>query len=247
MLLQPRTSTSGGPAWRALRGIAATARRALPARRSSRLVLLLTMLASLALALPFDNWAGTNRPRPWPGGVIRYWDATGWRGTVPLAVAQWNRSGVAVRFVRARSRAEAELVVVSSSRMVERMCRRAHLTGDGNSCVGYATTIGYPGPGRVRVLLPDEPPAPATDGSAENVRLVVHELGHILGLTHRSTCASVMYRSASLRDCDRRALYTSAPSPASGLCGPFPTDVAAAQQLYGKTRRHGSRWCVGGG
>jgi hypothetical protein len=221
----------------------AAGRRLVPRRARALVPLVLSVLVSFALALPLDNWAGTARPRPWPGGVITYWDATGWRDTVPQAVAQWNRSGVKVRFVRARSRAAADVVLLSDSHKVDRQCRQAHLSGSGRSCAGYATTIGYPGRGGAKVLLRDRPPSTLGDPPAQEVRLVVHELGHILGLTHRASCRSVMNRSSALSDCDREKLLAAAPRPGARLCGPFPADVAAARRLYGSTHRRGGRWC----
>jgi hypothetical protein len=236
------TTPSGRPGPKLARGLAA-GRRLVPSRARSLVPLLLSVLVSVALALPLDNWAGTARPRPWPGGVITYWDATGWRDTVPQAVAQWNRAGARVRFVRAQSRAAADVVLLSDSDKVDRQCRQAHVSGSGRSCAGYATAIGYPGPAGAKVLVRDRPPSTLGDPPAQEVRLVVHELGHILGLTHRPSCRSVMNHSSALTGCDREKLFAAAPSSSARLCGPFPADVAAARRLYGSTRRKGSRWC----
>jgi hypothetical protein len=63
------------------------------------------------------------------------------------------------------------------------------------------------------------------------LRLVEHELGHVLGAGHLPGCA-VMNPDPALFDCG-----LAVPAPEHGvprsLCGPFAADVAAVAKLYG--------------
>ena len=67
--------------------------------------------------------------------------------------------------------------------------------------------------------------------TASDVRLVVHELGHTLGLEHdRSERCAVMQPDVALAGCGARGGYSGEGPP---VCGPFISDVRKASALYG--------------
>jgi len=147
----------------------------------------------------------------WPGRTITYYDASGQTGSVRMAVAAWNRSGVRVRFrpVR-RSRAQ---VIISSQRRV--------------GCAGVAQ-LGYTGR-QARAILgggcPDE------WGRAQ---IAAHELGHILGLAHEPRRCALM-NAVLLNGAPQRCAE---PGRSRYRCGILePDDVRGAVRLYGGTVR----------
>jgi hypothetical protein len=160
-------------------------------------------------------------PRPWPGGRLTYYDTSGSRPAVDAAAARWNVSGADVRIVPARDRRSADVVFVANGEALAERC--------GHRCLGLASSIGRPAHGRVTVLLnPSITGAPTPIG----VWVAMHELGHVLGLSHREGTCSLMNAHAYDDSCSfaSGAASDSGPLP----CGPASRDVAAAARLYGR-------------
>jgi len=198
-------------------------------RRTKLLVCAVCLIAATPGAL-----AAEARPTPrtggWPDGTVRYYDASDWPRTVAAAAARWSRD-LRVRFVAVRRRSEAQLIIISrASRQIVEDCPH----DDGRGLLPAACAqIGYV-PGRVsRVTLPratayqDRNPTPA------DLRLVEHELGHVLGEHHLHGCA-VMNPNVDLQGCTQPMTeLTISDRLQRWLCGPFPADVRALAGIYG--------------
>src|SRR5215208_536384 len=84
------------------------------------IVLLVVVLAALGLwrVLPV---ARAGHVSTWPGGDVRYFDATGMAGTVDAAAARWNASGARVHLRPVRSARDADVVfTVDDRRLLDR-------------------------------------------------------------------------------------------------------------------------------
>jgi hypothetical protein len=182
-------------------------------------VLALGLLALGRAELPVLAAGG---PHPWAGGELTYFDASGSRAAVDAAAARWNRSGADVRIVPARDRASADVVFVADAKGLAAGC--------GSRCLGMASSIGRPSDGRVTVMLnPTIAGAPTPIG----VWVAMHELGHVLGLSHREGRCSLMNAHAYDDSCSfAGGAGGSGPLP----CGPASADVAEAARLYGRDR-----------
>jgi hypothetical protein len=160
-----------------------------------------------------------DKPQPWPGGRVTYYDVSDSREAVDAAARRWNRSGVRVQLTRAESRAAADVVFVADGALLRDRC--------GTRCLGLASSIGRPRSGRVTVLLD---PEIAGRPTALNVWVAMHELGHVLGLRHREGTCSLMNARAYDDACTFAGTSERGPLP----CGPATGDVAAAARLYGR-------------
>lgn len=203
----------------------AFARSLLRRLRCARLRLAAPILAALAAGpvvlaggdLPVLAAGG---PQPWPGGKLAYFDSSGSGAAVDAAAASWNRSGAAVRIVRARDAASADVVFVEDGDGLAERC--------GRRCLGLASSIGRPGDGRVTVMLN---PAITGEPTPIGVWVAMHELGHVLGLSHREGTCSLMNAHAYDDSCGfAGGADGSGPPP----CGPASSDVADAARLYGR-------------
>jgi hypothetical protein len=178
------------------------------------------LVALLLLGLTAWPASGGHDPRPWPGGRLTYFDASGSAEAIDAAARRWNRSGVRVHLARAWTRASADVVFVADRRRLRARC--------GPRCLGLSSSIGRPRSGRVTVLLD---PQIAGRPTALNVWVAMHELGHVLGLRHREGTCSLMNAQAY----DDACTFTGSSSGPGPLpCGPASGDVAAAARLYGR-------------
>jgi hypothetical protein len=183
------------------------------------------ILATLSLGLGALGWQelpviAAGGPQPWPHGVLTYFDASGSGTTLDAAAARWSRSGARVRIVRAPDRAHADVVFVEDGAALRASC--------GPNCLGLSSSIGRPSEGRVTVMLS---PAVAGRRTPLSVWVMMHELGHVLGLSHRDGSCSLMNANAYEDSC---SFATGAAAHAPLPCGPASRDVAAAARLYGR-------------
>ena len=190
-------------------------------RVRARHALLLVALVAVGLGARNDLpvLAAGDDPKPWPGGRLTYYDASGSVEAVDAAARRWNHSGVRVQLTRARTRAGADVVFVADRSRLRARC--------GSRCLGLSSSIGRPRSGRVVVLID---PQIAGRPTALNVWVAMHELGHVLGLRHREGTCSLMNARAYDDACTFAGTSERGPLP----CGPATGDVAAAARLYGR-------------
>jgi hypothetical protein len=200
-----------------------TNRRKRPRSRARRAA---PIFATLLLALAPAAWhempvlASDRGPQAWPGGTLTYFDASGSRAAVDAAATRWNRSGVQIRLRPASDRAHANVVFVANAKVLRSTC--------GRSCLGLSSTIGHPRSSRAVVTLN---PSIAGTPTALSVWVVMHELGHVLGLEHRKGSCSLMNAHAF----DDSCTFSRTAKTADALpCGPAASDVTAAARLYGR-------------
>ncbi len=182
-------------------------------RRARRLAALAGLVALLTLLAPrlLPAVAGTQDP-VWPGGVVNVYDASDMTDTVITAAARWTHSGADVKVRVVEHEQDADVVVRVANQRLIGLC--------GLDCLGYSTSIGRPKDGHSEVLLRGVlggEPRPLS------VWVVAHELGHVLGLHHRSG-----------HDCT-----VMSPRAFDTNCAPSLADLASDE------RRAGLRACAG--
>jgi hypothetical protein len=176
---------------------------------------LLVVVPALGLGLLAGSADGyvTAGP-PWPGGVIRYFNAApDQQWAVQRAVDAWNSSGARVRFVAAR-RARAELLIEHFPKV---------------PCTTNAqASVGYQERARIYVFQLDQ--SSPYCNSLMAVQTVAHELGHVLGLGHETRGCARMNPDGGLQGpslCPQAKRW-------QWRCRLLtPDDVAGAVALYG--------------
>jgi len=165
--------------------------------------------------------AGSSDPK-WRDGVVHVYDASGMTDTITTAAHRWTVSGAKVDIEVVSDRRQADVIVRRDDHRLIALC--------GMDCLGYSTSIGRPSDGHSEVLLRSVlsgHPRPLS------VWVAAHELGHVLGLHHRSghNC-SVMSPRAFDTSC-APSLAASRPTTDELACVPAPADVDVAAGLYG--------------
>jgi hypothetical protein len=191
-------------------------------RAASRPLILGAASIAVAGILSIASIARAGHARTWPGGVVRYYDATDMHRTVAIAVARWNASGADVHLVPVASERAAQLVVRVDDPRLLAVC--------GADCLGFSSAIGRPAHGRSEILLAGPL---STTARPLSVWVAAHELGHVLGLHHRrGRECSLMSAHAFDTRCPP-SLNAADATPAELACVPAPADVDVAVGLYG--------------
>jgi hypothetical protein len=144
-----------------------------------RLALALALLGALVLAPSAHAYKRLSYK--FPSRTITYYDATGsrYKNEVTAAAAAWNKSGARVHWVKAsKSRARVPIRV--------------------NSKIGAAGLGWYFGNGRGLIeLQPTLKKGQLTKRAGEGVatQVIVHEMGHVMGLDHVTNVCAIMQPS----------------------------------------------------
>jgi hypothetical protein len=182
-------------------------------------VLLTTLFLAGFRLLPA---AAGQRSPIWPHGVVRVYDASGMAETVATAAARWNGSGAGVHFEIVDRQRGADVIVRSDDMRLLQLC--------GKDCLGYSTSIGRAAHGANEVYLRG-----SLGGTPRSLSIWVaaHELGHVIGLHHRSghDCSVMSPRAFDTRCAPSLAATT--PTADELACVPAPADVDVAAGMYG--------------
>ncbi len=189
--------------------------------RRAWVVLAVAVVAAVLAAAPGAAAAGR-----WPGTRITYADATAKPRLVAEAIRRWN-AATGLRLVRARRGQRAQIRILPR----------------GNGC-GASAACAYPPPdGRVHISARWRAGSSVVDDPLESefeLDLLVHELGHAIGLDHVSAGCSAMRPIIESWTADCRRLAGPA---GSGIvpCAPFPSDARVLARRYGVRRRPAGR------
>jgi hypothetical protein len=187
-------------------------------------VILLSSLLAFAGGGPV--LAHTGQPATWVG-EIRVYNPTGWQRSVRDAADAWNRTGVTPKFVFVHDARHAQVTVTASTEAVAARCRETY------TCDAVARRRGQRGAIWLPTQVGEEVPSPPL------VRLIVHELGHVLGLRHEMHACARMNTDTGARLCAVLRV-----PPDTYACGPLQHDIQAAERLYGHRTDPSYRpWC----
>jgi hypothetical protein len=187
-------------------------------------LILLSSLLAIAAGRPV--LAHTGQPGPWLG-EIRVYNPTGWQRNVRDAAEAWNRTGVTPKFVFVDDARHAQVTVTASTEAVAARCDETY------TCDAFAQRRGQRGAIWLPTQVGEEMLSPPL------VRLIVHELGHVLGLRHEMHDCARMNTDTGSRLCGVLRV-----PPGTYACGPLRRDILAAERLYGDRTDPSYRpWC----
>lgn len=173
---------------------------------------------------------------PWPeGSVIKYYNNTDYDKTLTAAAYQWNRMDLPVSFKETNSKDSADLIIEQKTpeELNSEICGSPPCNGHAD--VGYNPVRSFFQGASFMYLLP---PSSSLENKIQNesdIKTIIHEFGHILGLKHpeEGTC-SVMNAGSICRNFSSKVVSHTG---TDYLCGPWMEDAELVAELYQMEKR----------
>ena len=197
--------------------------------RDKRLFLL-GMFSSLLVGMGIGHTvmaqvANQGKLQYWKGDTITILDRSGWGHDVQVAMQQWNNAGLGIQF-KMVYQLPADVVILSKP-------------GSCSNCAAFTSYRGsQPGGSQDQIVLQQYPShLERRHPTYYWSRVLVHEMGHVLGLPHTDKCSVMARVFAKACGLDYE--------PSVRICGPMRYDIQQAAKLYGydHARRRQSTGC----
>lgn len=160
------------------------------------------------------SYSSESEIRRWSGQELLVYNQSPHKQEVQIAIQQWNLARVGIR-LRLVGKEHAQVLIRQGdgSQCVQK-----------NRCVGYASAKGYTGQ-QSTIWIHSPLAHPGSEEDYDNIRVLIHELGHVLGLPHTEQCG-IMSRDA-VDACGALTVYH------PHICGPDRHAVDILRKMYG--------------